>query len=427
MLIAKGGIPYLDGFDNKGPVLYILNCIGYLISKKYGVFFVEFIFMLLYLCVQYAISRRFADVKGSVIYTIAASGPMGAFFVGNMTEEYALFFISISILIFVDYFLFDKKDWYRIVICGISCGAVLMIRPNMIAVWAVFCIYAICLNIRKNKSFPVRVFLLFMAGVLLVVIPILIWLGVNGAVEEFWKDYIVYNIGYSNEYNSLSNIYKSVISYIFPSLSEIYFALLLILIIKNEKRGFNVTYAIFMIANVLLISLSGKGFDHYGMIVLPTLIYPLSASSIIIKKFLKKKSFYFDLFSVFSSILLFCFILNNLLTTIPALMSDNPFDSRNEKIVSVINTLDPEDRILVLGYKDYFYVESDRLASSKYHYFISINGNYAGDLESVTEDINENLPELVVIDEGYDYGCLNFNFDNYYLLDEELNIWKLNE
>ena len=327
MLIAKGGIPYLDAFDNKGPVLYIINWLGYIISRKYGVFIMEFIFMLLYLSVQYAISRRFTGIKSSVIYTIAAAGPMGAFFVGNMTEEYALLFISVGILVFIDYFLFDKKDWYRIVICGISCGVVLMIRPNMIAVWAVFCIYAVCLNIRQKKSFPLNVFLLFMAGVLLVMLPIFLWLGINGAIGEFWKDYIIANIGYSNEYNTISNIFNSVISYIFPSLSEIFFALLLILIIRKENFGFNITYAIYMVVNVALISISGKGFTHYGMIVLPTLIYPLAASSVVVKKYLKKRAFYFDLISAITSILLFGFIINNFATTVPALISGNPSES----------------------------------------------------------------------------------------------------
>lgn len=150
MLMAKGGIPYRDAFDNKGPLLYLLNCIGYLINKKFGVFIIEYIFMMAYLCVQYAIARRFTDVKRSVIYTVAALGPIGAFLVGNMTEEYALVFISVGILVYIDYFLFDKRDWYRILICGVSCGAVLMLRPNMIAVWGVFCIYAIVESIGKK-------------------------------------------------------------------------------------------------------------------------------------------------------------------------------------------------------------------------------------------------------------------------------------
>ena len=48
MLIAKGGMPYLDAFDNKGPVLYIINWLGYLISKSFGVYLFELLFIFLF-------------------------------------------------------------------------------------------------------------------------------------------------------------------------------------------------------------------------------------------------------------------------------------------------------------------------------------------------------------------------------------------
>ena len=427
MLMAKGGIPYLDGFDNKGPLLYLLNCIGYLISRKFGVYIIEYIFMMLYLAVQYAIARRFSDAKRSLIYIVAALGPIGAFFLGNMTEEYALLFISIGILVFIDYFLFNKTEWYRIFICGISCGAVLMIRPNMIAVWAVFCLYAVFVNIRQKKSFPLKTFMLFISGVLVAVIPFLVWLGFNGAIEEFWKDYIVTNIYYSSEHNTIGNIFGSFISYMLESLTEIYLLLLLFLLIKKQNTGFNVAYIIYMVANILIISLSGKGFEHYGMVTLPTLVYPLAASSDLVKKQIKSRSYLFDVFALLSSVLLIGFMINNYLTTIPALISPNTDESRNERILSVIDDIEPDEKILVLGYKDYYYVESDRIASSKFHFFVSMNANYPGGLKAVTEDINNSSPKLVIIVEGFDHQYLDFDFNDYTLIDEDLNIWMRND
>ncbi len=428
MLIAKGGIPYLDAFDNKGPLLYFLNFIGYIISKKFGVFIVEFVFMTLYLSVQYAIARRFADVKRSLIYTVAAVGPIGAFFVGNMTEEYALFFISVGLLVFIDYFLFDKKEWYRIVICGLACGAVLMIKPNMIAVWAVFCIYAVCLNIRQNKAFPFKVFLFFLTGVICAVLPFIIWLGVNGALGEFWNDYFIANVNYSGEYNSLANIVESFLSYTLGSLSEVYVLLIVFLIIKKENTGFNISYLIFMIVNLLSISLSGKGFEHYGLVVVPTLVYPLAASSAVIKKLLKNKQALFDVVAFLSSIILIGFILNNYITTIPALVNGEVPAERSARILAVIEeNTEPDEKILVLGYKDYYYVASDRLSSSKHHYVNSLNENHPDGLNGIIEDMNNSSPKLVIIVEGFEYDYLQFDFSKYHLIDEELNIWMRNE
>lgn len=44
-VMKKGGIPYRDTFDHKGPVLYLINYLGLLINLN-GVWIVEVIFML---------------------------------------------------------------------------------------------------------------------------------------------------------------------------------------------------------------------------------------------------------------------------------------------------------------------------------------------------------------------------------------------
>ena len=133
-----------------------------------------------------------------------------------------------------------------------------------------------------------------------------------------------------------------------------------------------------------------------------------------------------DLVSLLSSVLLIGFIINNYFTTVPALICGDVEVARNEKILSIIEKTDPDSKILVLGYKDYYYVESDRLASSKFHYVTSMMEGYPDGIEAVTEDMNSSSPELVIIVEGFDYEYLNFDFSNYHLIDDELNIWMHN-
>nr|MBP8968543.1 glycosyltransferase family 39 protein [Lachnospiraceae bacterium] len=131
MLIAKGGIPYRDAFDNKGPLMYFIQYIGYILSKDYGVYIMEFIFVLSFLIVSYTISKRFMNSRLSLLSVILSSAPLGLFFMGNMTEEYSMFFLSTGLLIYIDYFLFGKQSSVRIIICGFCFGAVLFIRANM--------------------------------------------------------------------------------------------------------------------------------------------------------------------------------------------------------------------------------------------------------------------------------------------------------
>lgn len=270
--------------------------------------------------------------------------------------------------------------------------------------------------------------ILFISGVLIAVIPFIVWLWANGALVDFWKDYYFTNVMYSSEANTVSNILKSFSSYVWASLSEVYFLLVIILIIRKKHIGFNATYAIYMFLNCLVISLSGHGFEHYGLVVVPTLVYPLSAFSSFIMKYLKTKSYYYDIVAFLSSIILIGFMIYNYLITIPALVSGNPVDERNERVVSVIvSNTESNDRILVLGFKDYYYVESDRLSASKFHFFCSEDDNYPDGLSVVIDDINNTYPKLVIDEQGFDCQYLKFDFSNYTLIDEDLNIWKLDE
>ena len=42
---SKGYIPYLDSFDHKGPLLFALNALGYIIGGKNGLFILQLLFM----------------------------------------------------------------------------------------------------------------------------------------------------------------------------------------------------------------------------------------------------------------------------------------------------------------------------------------------------------------------------------------------
>ena len=140
-IILKGGMPYLNAFDHKGPVIYLINVLALLISKKNGLYIVEFINIFITFYFMYKIARIKADKKTSLITLLIISAGLFKYFEGgNYTEEYALPFITISLYIFIDYFLNNKISVTRLIICGLSFGAVFLLRPNMIVLWLVMCI-----------------------------------------------------------------------------------------------------------------------------------------------------------------------------------------------------------------------------------------------------------------------------------------------
>ena len=103
--MANGEVPYKDIFDHKGILLYFINYLGTLLSFHRGVWLIEYIFMFLSLGLSYKIFRKFCKPFSSLLATLLAFSPLYAYFEGgNLTEEYALPFILLSVYVFVDFF-----------------------------------------------------------------------------------------------------------------------------------------------------------------------------------------------------------------------------------------------------------------------------------------------------------------------------------
>lgn len=94
---------------------------------------------------------------------------------GNLTEEYALPFIAASIWIFLDYFINNNINTIRLILCGLSFAAVLLLRANMVAIWIVMCIAVLVKCIRDGciKEL-VKYLIFFISGALALILPVVI-------------------------------------------------------------------------------------------------------------------------------------------------------------------------------------------------------------------------------------------------------------
>ena len=203
LMMEKGYMPYKDSFDHKGPYLYILNYIGDKISHYRGIWVIEYISLFLTMLAMYKIARLCCDKLFSCITVfISVSLLHGYFQGGNFTEEYAMPLIAVSLYIFLDYIINKRITKFRLILCGICFGATVFDRVNMIAVWLVFgvVIFIVCLTKKQYKEL-MEYIVFFLIGFCIVSIPIILWLGVRGALTDFWKDYIIFNFRYTYEIN----------------------------------------------------------------------------------------------------------------------------------------------------------------------------------------------------------------------------------
>jgi len=428
MLMAKGGIPYRDAFDNKGPFMYFIQFIGYILGEKIGPYLVEFLFVFLFFLVSYTIVRRFIPYKMAVPVMIAAISPLGVFYMGNLTEEYSMFFLALGLLVFIDFFLFEKDSFWRIFLCGFCFGTVLFIRANMAGMWPVFCLYVIVDQIRKNHRFPVKYILEFILGTAAIMVPFIIWLSFNGAWSEFWKDYIVTNFAYAGGAASIKGVLFCCLHFATVSYIEIYVLVLLFLALKKENRVFNIVYIVFMMFNLYMSCMAGVVYDHYGMILVPSLIYPASVlvKHVLSIKFFNKRKYYVAAFLAMVSLVFLMFLFKNTVAFTRHISDSDNLSREKAEVLSLINEYtDEEDRILVLGYDPQLYIDADRLCSSRFYYSFFYE-HYPDGADAVVDDLNRDLPKVVVCLNASENMYLFKNYDKYEKVYQR-GVWVLRE
>lgn len=276
LMMKNGYMPYKDSFDHKGPLIYILNYLGNEINLINGNIYIEMIFIAFTIFVIYKIGTMFVKSIYSLSLIMFIGSMLFKYFnKGNYTEEYAMLFISIALYIFTDYFINKRISKLRLILCGFSFGCVLMLRPNMIAVWVVMCLNVLYKELKDKNYKELGYFLLwFIIGTLLVILPLLVWLGVNGALVDFYKDYILFNVRYSSDSGTDKWINTFGVFLTEPVFLSAFTCNAILIFIDKSK--YNIIHIEGMLMSLLLTCMSGKYYGHYGMVLIPVTIYPLS-------------------------------------------------------------------------------------------------------------------------------------------------------
>lgn len=408
LMMQNGYMPYRDSFDHKGPLIYIINFLGNSISYYRGFLVIEFIFFTFTFFFLYKIARLACRRVGpAIIATFAATPILFQYVESNLTETYALLFITLGLYIFLDYLINQKISRLRLIICGISLGAILCLRPNMIAVWAVFSIATI-IKLWREKDLKKLRFLLpwFLLGVAIILTPIIIWLAINGALIPCWEQYIVFNKAYSTvesranyatRWNSFFTFAESTIFLIAFSFQAY--------ISAKKKHPLDIAYLILLGVSLLLICLSGQTYSHYGSVIVPLIAYPIARLFEELEK-IQPREIAKVATPTISIYLLAMLILPSwigLVKTIPTTYKDrnkNHYSSNVDEAVSIIRKYtDKNDRISVYGNWNRAYVLSKRLHATKYSYQKPIGGIAPEIYDEYFAALKEELPKVIIVAE----------------------------
>lgn len=395
-----GEMPYRDAFDHKGPLLYLYNCFGNLILKIRGVWIFEIVSVAVAVIFGYKMARLFLNRTLAIIAVMIAFSSYFRFIQGgNLTEQYALPFLFVSLYIFTRYFM-GKFSKVATLICGICFGAVCLLRPNMIALWAVFVALIFFTELKRCK-FNFAIF--FTLGFALIVVPILLWLYLGGAFREFIEQYLIFNLRYSGAtsfgtkfdmfFTFLRTEPLMILSFIFVALKA-----------YKERQIFDYGFLVFMGLTLLTASMSGFDFYHYRCIFLPIYIYGIVVFMAFLLRELKDCK-YLRVVSVSTLILtlLISPFLKEIRSSLNAIATQKflpilVIPKEYKKIIeSILKYSDKNDKISVYGNIVAIYLMSDRLSASRLIYQIPIVEYKKEWFEIYMADLAKESPKIIII------------------------------
>jgi hypothetical protein len=277
--MLDGKTPYLDFFDHKGPLLYLINYAGLLLggSSGVGVWFMELLAVFVTLGFAYKTSRFFAGEYLSLLGVAGAAFAAGSLFSqGNMPEEYAMPFISISLFLYAGG-LFGRfvLNFQRIFALGACFGATLLLKPNLFSLWTVFCaVLLVHFLLQKSRDMFVRYVIVFPLGTLAVLAPFAVYLLAKGALGSCIDEYLFFNSHYAS--NAIG--FVSFSGNVFTTLNRscIWITLLaggLWLFRRNDNKEklFYYGYFFSVVLSIFAISFSQNKFGQYCLVLTPFL------------------------------------------------------------------------------------------------------------------------------------------------------------
>lgn len=252
--IRNGLIPYVDMFDHKGLLIYFVQS-----------WWLETILFTASLCYAFKWAVKYWGKASGWLYVFLHL----AFFAmtcegGDLTESWALPFITITVINLIKKINHDAAllDDFM---AGISIGIILMLRPNMLAASIVYCfqILIFTLRLKQWREFLRQTFSV-MLGMTTILLPLLSWLGVKGALPAFWESYIIFNLAYTVEPLIKVNSYLYYSCFILAILAA--FALFL----KKSIR--NTFWWVFAVTFTSLAIIAIKPlYTHYFMVLIPSM------------------------------------------------------------------------------------------------------------------------------------------------------------
>ena len=207
----NGMVPYVDFADSKGPLLWLIYGVGYLLSHYdyHGVFWVSvvvysFTFYFLFKTARIFVEHRSQAILAVLMTSVAIFSPITHY--DTQAEDFCMFFTALSLwqlcrMLYAEHTEHDERTAFFAF--GISLAGTLLIKYNITAMCCIF--PAIGLYYLLREHHPVwRPLLACAAGFAALALPFLIYFLIQGNFSAFIQEY------FTNTLQSMSNRFPGV-------------------------------------------------------------------------------------------------------------------------------------------------------------------------------------------------------------------------
>ncbi|MBR1574287.1 MAG: phospholipid carrier-dependent glycosyltransferase [Bacteroidales bacterium] len=197
--LMNGMVPYVEFADSKGPLLWLIYGLAYLISPHdyFGVWIINGIGYLGVLLCMYLTVKMFVKKEGVAFLLTLLTVPF--LFIPDIhyetkSEDSALIFIALSfwqcVRILYEEKLTDKDWWRAFFLWGLCFGGTLLIKYNSSLMIAVFLAFMLIRLYQEKRRFWPH-FWWAVGGAAAIVLPFVIFLACRGALWAFIDDYFI--------------------------------------------------------------------------------------------------------------------------------------------------------------------------------------------------------------------------------------------
>lgn len=399
--MSKGDMIYTQIFDHKGPMIFLINYIGYLIGGPFGVKLLYLASVFVFFNGCFYISKLFVGTVSSIfVNTVMYLVFMHYYEGGWGLEGYMLPFIVYSLYILIRYLMTTQYRSVEIIFVGFSFAFVFLTKANMIGLWIVFALYMLVSFLYQKKFSELgKLILYFIIGALLLVIPVTIYLWVNEVFYEMIYQSIVLNFIYSKD--AAMATMKEMVEWYLKESNSFYLNLCMIvstfIFWKKNKKLVIVLNLTFLVC-LYLAFVSKREFLHYLIVLIPLYVPYVAA---IIKPL--EKYFPTTKALIYASLVLVLFYGN--LKEINQMRRQKYTDKaiQEEVIASYIQEhTESSDRIYSHRMNGIIYMLSDRLSNSRF-FFIPSLLDETPIIDMFKEGFSANLPKFIVYQAKFDY------------------------